>query len=128
ALFAKNRFASSTFSMSEKYAVPWGWLPPDFRVMDVTPPWVWPTLASKLVVCTLNSWTTSDGGVQPAIRSAPQRLFTATLVEPSSVISLRLARTPSMEYPTMWVGANGSSSPGFRVYTSPGLSAMRRYG
>jgi hypothetical protein len=51
-----------------------------------------PKLASKMAVCTLNSWTSPCGGTYDAVISPA--FAVEVLGRPSMVMSLRFERTP----------------------------------
>ena len=69
-------------------------LVPALMLRLVTPPSVLPDAASKVAVCTLNSWTMSGGGTYDAMTSPA--FAVAVLGTPSMVRSLRLPRVPSI--------------------------------
>ena len=66
---------------------------PALIAMLVTPPSVLPNWASKVAVCTRNSWTRSEGGTYVAMISLA--FAVAVLGAPSISRSLRLPRVPS---------------------------------
>src|SRR3954447_5771892 len=95
AALAKKLLASNDAASLLKKALPWSLLVPDFRLTLTTPPSVEPVETSKVAVCTLNSETTSEIGVQ-ACPTALRPSSWKVLLEPSSVNSLRLEGDPAM--------------------------------